>query len=414
MRKNRPQEDRLLRRRTNGQVFLNSEAPWSVVGAWMSSYLTLYLVSWHLSARQIGWAMGFAGVLQVGVYPFMGWITDHLGRKAVIQIGDFLGWIVAFVLWTARPVALLVAAAYILNQASAVVTPAWNSLFSEDASATETSTGYMRLQILTILGGISVPILASWIGHVGIRQSGRTVLLTALPFVAAAWLYRQRYLRESSVGESQRLAYRSGKRLAFRTRLQIGLRDQGMNLALLRIVGQVTFALFATFAPLTFVLKKGLDLPLAWLAFLPLATSVFGLALWNQHHRVATWAPRTTLGLSLAVLTGGFFMLALAAPSDHWMVLPAWGLIMTGQSLYWSSHTTYWMTWIPDVARVDVQSVVGAASALLVTILGPALSPTMVDHPHALYWAMVFVSVGLTGLWLLLPDQLTQNSPSRP
>jgi len=55
----------------------------------------------------------------------------------------------------------MVGIAYVINQVSAVITPAWNSLFSEDQTPQETSTGYMRLQILTIIGGIAVPILGA-------------------------------------------------------------------------------------------------------------------------------------------------------------------------------------------------------------------------------------------------------------
>jgi len=57
----------------------------------MGSYLTLYLIACHLTPRQIGWALALSGVVQVAIYPSMGWIANRLGRKNVIQLGDFLG-----------------------------------------------------------------------------------------------------------------------------------------------------------------------------------------------------------------------------------------------------------------------------------------------------------------------------------
>ncbi len=376
----------------------------------MSSYLTLYLIACHLTPRQIGWALALSGVVQVAIYPSMGWIANRLGRKNVIQLGDFLGWVVAFVLWTARPGAVMVGIAYVMNQVSGVITPAWNSLFSEDQTPQATSTGYMRLQILTIIGGIAVPILAPWIGHVGIRRSGRVILLLALPVLLGAWLFRQCLLHESSVGESQRAAHWAGARTPLRTRLQLGLSGQGDTLALLRILAQVGFSLFATFAPLTFVLRRGLDISVGTLAFLPLATSIFGLVLWHQHTRIAKLPPRTTLGLAILTLMVGFSLLAVTPRAELWTLLVAWGLIVSGQGLYWSSHTTYWMTWIPDAARVDIQAVVGGASALLVTILAPTLSPGIVQSPHLLYWSMLALGLVLAGIWSRLPHAANESS----
>ncbi len=84
---------------TNAQVFLGSEFPWSVTMAWMSSYLTLFLVDEHLAPHQIGLAMGMGAFLQVIGLGFSGSLSRKIGRKGSILSGDFAGWVLVLGVW---------------------------------------------------------------------------------------------------------------------------------------------------------------------------------------------------------------------------------------------------------------------------------------------------------------------------
>lgn len=398
---------------SNAAVLLYSEPPWSIAAAWMTSYLTLYLVAFHVPPRTIGLAVGLSGLLQVAGYPFMGWLTSHIGRKWLIQAGDFLGWIVALCLWTVWPSPVTVVVAYVLNQASAVIMPAWNSLFSEDLPGHAVARGYMILQIITVSGGIVIPFLAPWIGHTGVRHSGRVFLAIAFPWIAGSWLARSLFLRESSVGHDQRVQRREGRHPPWRTRLRPSWTGAGRILSAARIVAQVSLTLFATFAPLTFVMARGFDLARGEIAYLPLAATAAGIALFLARRRIADISTGKSLGFSILGLGLAFLLLFLAPARNLLFVLIAWALMQGGQSLFWTAHTAYWMTWLPDNARVEVQGAVGAASALLVTVAGPLVTPVLVAHPRSLDAAMLGATVALGVLWTaLVRAQAGEPSPS--
>jgi hypothetical protein len=213
---------------------------------------------------------------------------------------------------------------------------------------------------------------------------------------------RQLLLRESSVEKAERRARQEGTWQPTSRRLRLALRGQGARLAALRVLAQLSFSMFATFAPITFVARTGLGLNPDRLAFLPLAASVFGVGMWLKHRRLAAMPLHRSLALSIISLAVGFGLLGLKAPGGFLTVLAAWGLVMMGQSMFWSSHTTYWMTWLPDSARVDVQGYVGALGALTITIAGPALASWILRSPDAFYWANFALSLVLAALWLSL------------
>jgi MFS family permease len=379
----------------------------------MSSYLTVYLVALHSPVTAIGLAIGISGLLQAALLPAVGWFSRVIGRKSVIQIGDVLGWVVAIGLWIADVSVLWLLIALVLNQLSNVVTPAWNGLFSEDITIQQRSHGYLILQILTILGGLAIPVAAIWEREMGMAHSGRLVLIIAMPMLATSIAVRQWLLHESSGEKAEQSARRSGTWQKTWPRIRPALHSQGIPLAILRILAQFSFSLFITFAPLTFVNRLGLKMHTDQLAFLPLAASIFGLLLWIYHRRLAAVNPYTSLGLSIAALLLGFALLGCGAPGGFAMVLLAWGLVMSGQSVFWSSHTTYWLSWVPDLARVDIQGYVGAVGALLVSIGDPLLAAWVVRHPFFFYWGNFGLSVIMGLLWYSISHWEEPSSNSR-
>lgn len=379
-----------------------SEPPWSVTAAWMGSYLTLYLLARHASVEGIGLAIGASGLLVAMLLPMVGWFSAMVGRKAVIQIGDFLGWIVALLIWVIDPTPVLVLVALVLNQLSQVVTPAWNGLFSEDISEEALGSSYLVLQVLTILGGMVVPMVAGWEQRAGMAHAGRLVLAIALPALALAMAVRQRYLRESSLERAEREARQNGTFGRALTRLRPAVHGLGGILAALRILAQVSFSLFATFGPVTLVARNGLGLSVGHLAFLPLAASVMGIGMWLGRRWLVGLSPSWSLLISIGAWTLGFVLFAIKAPGGFIMVLSAWGLVMAGQNLFWSSHTTFWMRWVPDAARVDVQGYVGSLGALTITAVGPVSARWIASHPTLYDWGNVALGIVMTGLWVVL------------
>ncbi len=388
--------------RTNAQVFLVTEFPWSITMAWMSSYLTIYLVDQGVTPHRIGLAMGLGAAMQVAGLAMSGLMAQRLGRKGSIMTGDFLGWVLVLGMWALSRTPWVLGLGLVLNQGSGFVGPAWNSLFSEGEPSERLPRYFFYLQLFTVFGGLTLPIMEPWIAHRGVVSTGHDVLVVFWPLVMMAWTLRLIFLRESSQGRQLMAAQEP-----FRVRLahvRAGVRGTGAILAGLRVMVQVPLSLFANLAPLALVAARGSALPASRLAWLPVAASIAALALWNLHSRVRL-SNRTGVGISLAMLGVGFLLLAWAGPGHFWQVMAAWALIVGGQSQFWTSHTSYWVSWLPDAVRVDVQGWIGVVTAGVVALLSPVVAPLFAHEPHPLFWAVVGIDAGAVLLWRLLPAE---------
>lgn len=392
---------------SNAHTFLISELPWSVIAAWMGSYLTIFLADQHLTAHQIGLAMGLGALLQVMGLGASGYFSRRFGRKGSIMAGDFLGWVLVMGVWAISSNALLMGLALVMNQAMGCVGPAWNSLFSEGENPKRLPRYFFILQLFTVFGGLALPLMEAWIAHRGVVCTGHRVMFMLWPFVTLAWLFRLVFLKESDAGK-EAMAQRKPFSVVF-THLRLGLSGVGAVLAGLRILAQVPLMLFANLAPLALVAVHGSDLPASRLALLPIAATVAALLLMILHQRYPDISSRAMVGVSLILLVAGFLLLALTGPGHFWRVMLAWALIVAGQSQFWTSHTSYWMTWLPDVARVEVQGWIGVITAGMVAILSPFVAPILYVHPRPL-WGIAVIVMGLACvLWLFLPPLAHQD-----
>lgn len=391
-----------IRGMTNAVVFLYTEIPWSVTMAWMGSYLTLFLVDQHLSPHQVGLAMGVGALLQVVGLGGSGYLARKIGRKNSIMMGDFLGWVLVLGVWALMRNPWFLALALVMNQASGFVGPAWNSLFSEDEDPARLPRYFFYLQLLTVIGGLMLPIAEPWIAHRGVVYTGHRLLLGLWPLVALVWTLRLIFLRESRAGQTSMGQVLSRGHVL--EHLKTGLKGTGGILAGLRIAAQVPLVLFANLAPLALVSARGADLPASQLAYLPLAASAATVALAVLHTRYPGISNRVLIGVSLGLLLAGFALLAVSRSGDVWQVMVAWGLVIAGQSQFWTSHTTYWMTWLPDATRVDVQGWIGVITAGLVAILSPILAPMYGDNPRLIFGMTTGLLVFALVFWRILPS----------
>lgn len=397
----------------NATLFLWTEAPWSLAMAWQASYLTVYLVASGLPPAGVGLAVGLGGLVQIFGLMGSGWLVDVLGRKAVIMAGDFLGWVIVLGIWVLEPKPLFLALGIVLMNGTAFVTPAWNSLFSEDVAAEKVSFYYMVLQQLTLFGGIAIPLMAPWVQHLGVKASGHLALVIVWPLVAIAWTARALWLRESSVGRAQREARRGGRHAALGVKLRLGLIGVNRPLAALRILTQVSLSLFATLAPLVLISRHAESLPPADLAFLPLASSVAAALVLLTHNRWRDLSPRLALTVALGLLAAGMAGLALGPAHSLAAAMVVWGLVAGGQAMFWTVHTAFWMAMLPDVARVEVQGWVGAGSAILLVVLAPLLASHVDQFPRlvsGLEVLPVIAGLAVLALWPSAPIELIPDA----
>jgi MFS family permease len=384
---------------SNARIFLLTEFPWSLVVAWQTSYLSLYMVACGTTPGAIGTAVGVSGLVQIAGLMAVGFLTDHWGRKSVIMAGDFVGWVVALGLWVLWPVPWALLVGLILQNGSAFVAAPWNSLFSEDAEAERVAHDYFVLQLLTIFGGLLIPLMAPWVASLGVYKTGRTALAMGWPLVVLAWTGRLLWLRESRAGLMQRQRRRDRQHRARRVRLREGLAGQHGRLALLRLMTQVPLTLWATFAPLALVAGGGAALMPAALSYLPLAGAVGGLVLWFTRRWWPSLSSRAGLGAALVAIAAGMGMLALAPRHGVLTVAVGWALTVAGQSWFWTVHTPLWLRHLPDDGRVEVQGWTGAATALVVAAASPAIGHVVMRAPRLVLGLLAVVAGLSVGVW---------------
>lgn len=391
-----------LKRASNAETFLITEFPWSLTMAWMTSYLTLFLRDEGLSAHWIGIGMGMGAAIQVAGLALSGSLSRMMGRKGSIMSGDFVGWVMVMGMWAVFKTPWVLLLGLVFNQGSGYVGPAWNSLFSEGEEPSRIGRYFFYLQLLTVIGGLLLPLVEPFIKAHGVVVTGRYLLYGLWPLVTVAWVLRLVYLRESDVGKKAMV-----QRTSIGTlwgHLKAGLYGTGGVLAGLRVILQVPLVLFGNFAPLALVAVHGTRLRPDQLAWLPLAATVGALGLWLLHRYTASSRyTRFLIVLSIALTGGGFALLAMLGPHSFWGAMTAWTLIVAGQSEFWTSHTGYWMAWLPDAVRVDVQGWIGVITAGLVAVLSPLVATGLATRPHPYFWAGAVLSVFAMGLWAWLP-----------
>ncbi len=389
--------------RSNPLILLVTELPWSVTMAWMGSYLTLFLVHEHLSPARIGLALGIGSLLQVFGLAGSGVLSRKLGRKGTIMLGDFVGWVLVLGVWAVLKSPALLAIGVVANQSGGLVGPAWNSLFSEGTSQERLPSYFLILQGLTIGGGLILPFLAPMVRHLGVVAASHYLLWFLWPTVTLAWTLRFIGLRESMAGRDSMAATRpTGNQMI--AHLKRGLAGPGLALSGLRILVQVPVVLFATFAPLALVADRGANLPAHDLAFLPIAGASAAVSLGLLH----AWRPRRPhrgmILLAVVLLLLGFGMLALGPRHDVFTVMIGWALVIAGQSQFWTSHTSYWMTWLPDTVRVEVQGWTGVVTASLVALLSPFIAGIYAHEPRLILGLSAVVLGMALLLWTRLPN----------
>lgn len=399
---------------SNPVILLTTELPWSVTMAWMGSYLTLFLVHEHLTPNRIGLALGIGSLLQVFGLAGSGMLSRHLGRKGTIMLGDFMGWVLVLGVWALLRSPLWLAIGVIANQAGGFVGPAWNSLFSEGANSERLPAFFLMLQGLTIGGGLILPFMAPMVRHLGVVAVGHYLLWFLWPAVTLSWTLRLIGLRESKEGRESMAATRPNMRQVI-AHIRIGLTGAGLTLSGLRILVQVPVVLFATFAPLALVAQRGASLPAHELAYLPDAGALSAIGLGILHGVQPRRPHRGMILVSVLLLLTGFATLTFGPRHDFVAVMIGWMLVIAGQSQFWTSHTSYWMTWLPDAVRVEIQGWTGVVTASVVALLSPLIATLYAQHPRLMLGssAVVFALAGVLWTRLPKPPVATDSSPQR-
>lgn len=276
----------------------------------------------------------------------------------------------------------------------------------------DTSGYFLILQVMTIGGGLVLPFMAPLVRRVGVVAAGHDVLWILWPLVTLSWTLRLIGLKESPVGRASMA--RSRPRLKeVLGHIRLGLQGTGRILSALRVLVQVPVVLFATFAPLALVARHGSALAAHQLAFLPIAGALAAIGLGILHAQGPHRSPRAMILLAVILLLAGFGTLASTPPHNFLMVMVGWMLVIAGQSQFWTSHTSYWMTSLPDLVRVEIQGWTGVVTASLVAILSPLIAGIYAREPRLILVASAGICLGAGLLAAQLPKSEKTNADSR-
>lgn len=397
----------------NARILIATEPAWSVFGAYWGLYMPLYLTHLHASAALIGWIAAWSYALQTACSLLGGLLAQRVARIRVVTVFDFFAWVLPFALWLALPNLWVAVAAQLATVSSALVVPAWNALFLEDAPPAQRPQ-LMNLLQLTIFGpAVCLPLLAGLIRAHGLMAVTRGVFASSLVLVSAAWLTRALTVRDSPFarGLLQQRARLPEVLAAYRRVLSAMGRPAALAVFALQLVGIARTILWTTYLPLFLVDRAGLRLPGSTIVLLPavgavalVLTGLVAMPHLQRDHPVAA------LGLGQAGACAAAVLLAAAAPDRWWEVLAAWVLGNAASAATFPTLGGMWYNLFPRTDFTALQAVTGSLGTLAAIPLGPLAGALYALHPRLPFWG----SAALQGGGLVLAVALWWRPPRAP
>lgn len=131
--KEHPLIELLLNVKGNPKVCILIEPLWGIPFNLIAPFTTVYMYAMGVGDRQIGLLLSIAMVAQVFLSFAGGLITDKLGRRFTTNIGDFVGWSLACLVWAVSQNFWFFLVAMLLNCFEQINQTAWYCLLIEDA-----------------------------------------------------------------------------------------------------------------------------------------------------------------------------------------------------------------------------------------------------------------------------------------
>lgn len=123
----------LMELKGNPKVCILIEPLWGIPYNLIAPFITVYMYALGVKDREIGLLLSITMVAQV-LFSFAGGIiTDKLGRRFTTNIGDFIGWSLACLVWAVSQNFWFFLVAMLLNCCEQVNQTAWYCLLVEDA-----------------------------------------------------------------------------------------------------------------------------------------------------------------------------------------------------------------------------------------------------------------------------------------
>jgi MFS family permease len=185
----------------NTRISILFEPLWGIPFVLYNFYLSLYMKSYGITDKQLGYII-FAGFIAGSLFSiFGGVITDALGRKKTTLIFDFIAWPAAVFIYFLSSSFWGFLIASVVNQVTRIVAVSWNLMLIEDADNDQRIAAFNLINITSIATGILTPLSGILVRNMGIIPAEKTFLLVASISMAFMMITRNIFYRETRVGQ---------------------------------------------------------------------------------------------------------------------------------------------------------------------------------------------------------------------
>jgi MFS family permease len=292
---------------------------WTLPGAFSGIYLQVFMKEQGLTEIEIGSVVSAALTVQVVTALLSGFAAERFGRLRTVTWVDGTTWPLAYFLYAAAHGYIMFAGGGMLVGGVALLIPAWNSLFIQGSPRGRRMHIFAIAQIPWFIGAIVASASGFLVRAIGVTESCRWIFGAAVVSTAFGWWHRGKYLTDPDPRPKPiRVSFREAERFltVHWVALQTVVRRRGLLIALLmQILFQAGLIIGGTYTNLYLVDERGVALPKATLAILPLiGGSVVLATTFLAVPYVSTGSLFRFLLTGLSLMGVNVLLLLLAAP----------------------------------------------------------------------------------------------------
>ena len=185
----------------NARISVLFEPLWGIPFVLYNFYLSLYMKSYGITNKQLGFII-FSGFIAGSLFSiFGGVITDALGRKRTTLIFDLIAWPLAVFIYFLSHSFWGFVFASVANQVTRIVAVSWNLILIEDADNEQRIAAFNLINIITIATGILTPLAGIFVKYLGIISAEKVFLAFATVSMASMMIIRNIFYKETKVGQ---------------------------------------------------------------------------------------------------------------------------------------------------------------------------------------------------------------------
>ena len=187
----------------NPKVCVLIEPLWGIPYNLIAPFVTVYMYALGVKDREIGLLLSIAMVAQVFFSFAGGIITDKLGRRLTTNIGDFVGWSMACLVWAVSKNFWFFLIAMLLNCSEQINQTAWYCLLVEDAEKKDIVGIHTWVTIAGLLSVFFAPISGLLIGRFSMVPVVRVLYMTFAITMLIKVYITVKYTKETRQGKKR-------------------------------------------------------------------------------------------------------------------------------------------------------------------------------------------------------------------